>query len=47
MLTKEVSVKVFAVCVGHAFGGTALFFLGLLTTIWVNGGKDDDSGLID
>lgn len=46
-LTKEIIVEVFAVGVGQASSGVAVFSLCQLTPIWVDAGQDNNSGLID
>lgn len=45
--TEEVIVEVFAVHIGLASRGGAVFLFSQLTSIWVDAGQDNNSGLID
>lgn len=46
-LTKEIRVQILAVGVGHSLEGQALLLHGQLHPIWVDGGYNNDPGLID
>ncbi len=45
--TEEVIVKVFAVHIGLARSGGAVFLFSQLTPIWVDAWQDNNSGIID